>query len=296
MARVRKVVIPVAGLGTRSLPYSKVAPKEMLPVIDTPTIHFIVEEAVSAGIEQVIFVTAQGKSALEDYFDTSEALEERLRAKGKDALADKLQRLGSLVNVLSVRQKQQLGLGHAVLCAEPLVGKEPFAVCLGDEIFPTWGSPVPEDQRALRRLVAASERSGHSAVGVMEVPTADTKKYGIVDVGGAVLDENVASVRSTVEKPEPSAAPSHYAMVGRYVFQAEVFGELKNTQPGVGGEIQLTDAMDRLAAAGALEALLLKDKRYDIGNPLQYVLAQVDSALERPELAGSLRELLQSRV
>jgi UTP--glucose-1-phosphate uridylyltransferase len=291
MKRIRKVVIPAAGLGTRGLPFTKEIPKEMLPIIDIPAIHFIVEEAVAAGIEQVIFVTSKGKTALEDYFDPSPALEAFLRSRGKDALADKIKKIGTMVDVLSVRQKEPHGLGHAVLCAKNLIGDEPFAVCLGDEIFPPWGG---KQTTGLKHLVDSAQKSNNSVIGVMSVPKTEVSAYGIIDTGGKELvSGKPITVLRTVEKPQPENAPSHYAIIGRYVFQPEIFELLEHVKPGAGGEIQLTDAMDGLASAGKLQALISEDTRYDVGNHLYYVLAQVDAALQRPDLAGRLRPLLK---
>jgi UTP--glucose-1-phosphate uridylyltransferase len=289
---VKKVVIPVAGLGTRGLPFTKEVPKELLPVIDTPTLHFIVEEVISAGIDQVIFVTSKGKSMLEDYFDPSPNLVGWLRKRGKDALAERIERIGKLVEVISVRQKEPLGLGHAILCAAPVVGNEKFAVCLGDEIFPPWNPPGK--QPALRRLVGLSEEQRSSVVGVVEIPPEDTGSYGVIDFGSASWQGGSIKVKKTVEKPKPAEAPSRFAIIGRYVFEPSLFDELRQVKPGVGGEIQLTDGMDRLAQAGGLQALLIDDCRYDIGNHLSYVIAQVDAALRRPELADRLRAYLRS--
>ncbi len=290
MARIRKVVIPAAGLGTRGLPFTKEVPKELLPIIDTPALHYIVEEAVEAGIEQVIFVTSKGKTALEDYFDPSPALEAWLRKKGKEELADKIKRIGTMVDVLSVRQKEPKGLGHAVLCAKPLIGNEPFAVCLGDEIFAPWGSQGP---RGLKHLVTTAEKTQSSVIGVMSVPKSEVSNYGIIEPSGKVDAGTAIPVKRTVEKPKPENAPSQLAVIGRYVFQSEILEALESVKPGVGGEIQLTDGMDTLAAAGRLHAMILDDKRYDVGNHLYYVLAQVDAALHRPELAERLRPMLR---
>lgn len=291
MARLRKVVIPAAGLGTRGLPFTKEIPKELLPIIDTPALHFIVEEAVQAGIEQVIFVTSKGKTALEDYFDPSPALENFLRQKGKTELADRIRAIGKMVDVLTVRQKEPKGLGHAVLCAKPLVGDEPFAVALGDEIFAPWGG---RGTHGLKKLVQTAEQTESSVIGVMQVPPSEVVNYGIIDTGGAEVTATQAClVKRTVEKPLPENAPSLFAIIGRYVFQPTIFEHLEKVQPGVGGEIQLTDAMDGLAALGQLRALVSDDRRYDVGNHLYYVLAQVDAALHRPDLEPRLRPLLK---
>jgi UTP--glucose-1-phosphate uridylyltransferase len=290
---VKKVVIPVAGLGTRGLPFTKEVPKELLPIIDTPTIHFIAEEVLSAGIEQVIFVTSKGKHALEDYFDLSPNLENWLRKRGKDELADKVRHIGTFCEVMTVRQKEPLGLGHAVLCARHIVGNEKFAVCLGDEIFPPWDE-INQRQAPLKKLVDSSIQLSGSIVGVVEIPIADSRNYGILDLAGKDLSEAPMKVIRTVEKPTPELAPSKYAIIGRYVFDASLFDALKDTQPGVGGEIQLTDAMDKLCASGQLYGVLLKGCRYDIGNTLFYMKAQIDAALRRPELGPRLKEYMRS--
>jgi len=292
MPKIRKVVLPVAGLGTRGLPFTKEIPKEMLPIIDTPTVHFIVEEVLAAGIEQVIFVTSKGKHALEDYFDPSPALVAWLRKRGKEEFADKIEKIAQLVEVITVRQKEPLGLGHAVACARSVVGNEWFAVCLGDEIFPPWNKAG--EAPALKQLVDTAEKLQTSVVGVFEVPKTETTSYGIVDTGGKTFSGSPLRVERTVEKPKPEHAPSPYAILGRYVFDSEIMECLKRVAPGVGGEIQLTDGMDMLAANGKLHAWQVQGCRYDIGNHFFYVKAQVDAALRRPELASRLREYLKS--
>ncbi|NQW44547.1 MAG: UTP--glucose-1-phosphate uridylyltransferase [Deltaproteobacteria bacterium] len=290
---VKKVVIPVAGLGTRGLPFTKEVPKELLPIIDIPTIHFIAEECLSAGIEQIIFVTSKGKHTLEDYFDLSPNLEIWLRKRGKEALADKVRKIGSFCEVMSVRQKEPLGLGHAVYCARHMIGNEKFAVCLGDEIFPPW-DVINRTQAPLKRLVDAAVELNSSTVGVVEIPIAHSPSYGMLDLGGKELGDLPLKVLRTVEKPKPEVAPSRYAIIGRYVFDSSLFDALRDTQPGIGGEIQLTDAMDKLCAEGKLHGVLLKGCRYDIGNPLYYLKAQIDLALRRPELSQSLRDYMKS--
>ena len=290
---IRKAVIPVAGLGTRGLPFTKEIPKEMLPIIDIPTIQFIVEEVIAAGIEQVIFVTSRGKNALQDYFDLSPALDGFLRKKGKVELADKLQKIGTLCEVLSVRQKEPLGLGHAVLCAQPIVGDEKFVVCLGDEIFPPWDQ-LNRARPPVKQLVEISQELNTSTVGVMEVPINETKSYGILKISEDKITDAPVKVLGTVEKPEPEKAPSRYAIIGRYVFDPIIFDYLARTPKGAGGEIQLTDAMTQLCDKEGLHAVNLKGCRYDIGNPFFYVKAQIDEALRRPELARPLREYLKT--
>ena len=289
--KLRKVVIPVAGLGTRGLPFTKEVPKELIPVIDTPAIHFIVEEVLAAGIDQIIFVTAKGKSALEDYFDLSPQLEDALRKKGNDVLADQVKKIGSQCEVISIRQKSPLGLGHAIACARSVVGDEMFAVCLGDEIFPQW---FPRKQNGLQKLVEAALRMESSVVGVMEVPKSETGAYGIIDIGGKILAGEPVPVQKTIEKPKPELAPSHYAIIGRYVFRPEIFDNLARLKPGVGGEFQLTDAMAPLCRAGALYAMAMEGPRFDVGNHLSYLKASIEFAFRRPELADGLKSYLKS--
>lgn len=291
--RIRKVVIPVAGVGTRGLPFTKEVPKELLPIVDTPTIHFIVEEAVEAGIEQVIFVTSRGKSAIEDYFDRSPLLEQFLEARGKASLAARVKEIGQMCEVISVRQKAPLGLGHAVACAAPVIGNEPFGVCLGDEIFPNWEKGTSQ-VNSLGLLIKVCESEGKSVVGVQEIPREQTPSYGMIDCGGVALGDRPVSVLKTVEKPEPSKAPSPYALVGRYVFLPEIWECLRLVKPGVGGEIQLTDALDRIAKNGNLMAAVLPARRFDIGNHLSYIKAQLEAALLRKDLERPLREYLKT--
>jgi len=291
MKPIRKIVIPAAGVGTRGLPFSKEVPKELVPIVDTPALHLIVEEAIRAGIEQVVLITSKGKSALEDYFDPSPALEAFLRSRGKHELAERVHKIGTMVEVICVRQKEPLGLGHAVLCARNVLGDEPFAVALGDEIFPT-----PESPRGLKYLCDITVSRGLSTIGVLAVEPKDASAYGIIDVGGASLGDGPVAVKRTVEKPKPENAPSPYAIIGRYAFQPEVLDALKQVRPGSGGEIQLTDALDILARESRLLATLFDSNRYDVGNHLYYVLAQVDEALRRPELAGRLTALLKTRL
>lgn len=286
--RVKKVVIPVAGLGTRGLPFTKEVPKELLPIIDTPTIQFIVEEVIAAGIEQVIFVTSKGKSVLEDYFDPSPNLEAWLSKRGKEALLENIRRIGRMCEVVTVRQKEPLGLGHAIYCTRSILKDEMFAVCLGDEIFPGW-EPGKDTRPVLQRLVQTAEEQKASVVGVVEVPQSESASYGIIDIGGAPLSQHPVKIARTVEKPSPESAPSSFAIIGRYVFEPAIFEHLERVVPGVGGEIQLTDGMDRLCKDQGLLALLVDGSRYDIGNHFFYVKAQVDAALRRPELASRLR-------
>lgn len=290
---IKKAVLPVAGLGTRGLPFTKEVPKEYLPIIDTPTIHYIVEEVLAAGMDQIVLVTGKGKSVLEDYFDPSPALEAMLEKRGKIELLERVRKIGQMCEVITVRQKAPLGLGHAVLCAREAVGNDRFAVCLGDEIFPPWDT-INKNQGPLQKLVAAATSGETSAVGIVEIPIEDSRNYGILDLGGESLGQGPSPVKRTIEKPAPKDAPSHYAIIGRYVFQPEIFDILKDVKAGVGGEIQLTDAMDKLCEKGRLSAVLLNGCRYDIGNHFYYVKAQIDEAMRRPELKDRLKEYLKT--
>jgi UTP--glucose-1-phosphate uridylyltransferase len=286
---IRKAVIPAAGLGTRGLPFTKEVPKELLPIIDTPIIHFIVEEVVASGVEQVILITSREKTALENYFEPSPELERWLRDRGKPELAERVRRIGEMCEIISIRQKHPLGLGHAVSLAQSAVGNEPFAVCLGDEIFPRWDDEGGAS--ALSQLVSAASQLDASIVGTFAIEPEECRTHGVLDLGG--IERFPARVLRTVEKPEPAAAPSRFGIVGRYLFRPEIFDALREIPPGRGGEIQLTDGMDRLAQGGKLYALELTGYHYDIGSHLSYVKAQVDAALRRPELAQKLREYLR---
>jgi UTP--glucose-1-phosphate uridylyltransferase len=286
IAKVRKCVVPAAGLGTRFLPATKAVPKELLPIVDTPTLQYIVEEAAQAGIEDVVLITARGKSSMVDHFDLSPELEETLAARGKTAERDALRRITDLANIVSVRQHEALGLGHAVLQAADVVGDEPFAVILGDDLI---DARVP----AIQQLVQTYERTGKGVVALMEVPLADTAMYGIA--AGQMLDERTMRIERMVEKPKKDP-PSRLAVIGRYVLPARVFELLRNTPRGVGGEIQLTDALAVLASEGGLVGYRFEGERYDAGDRLGYVKANVAYALKRPELKAALVAWLEELV
>lgn len=285
--RIRKAVIPAAGMGTRFLPATKAIPKEMIPIVDVPMIQHIVEEAVRAGIEDVILITARGKEAIEDHFDYNYELEDTMEKRAKADLAEVSRRIGKLCNLISIRQKNPMGLGHAVLCAEPAIGREPFAVLLGDDLI---DSEVP----CTRQLCDIYERENASVVGVMEVPAADTNKYGIV--GGRMLDSRLMHVDRLVEKPAPAEAPSRFAIPGRYVLSPAIFDCLRETKPGKGGEIQLTDGLQLLAQRERLLAYQYTGTRYDTGDRLGFIDATIAFALKRPELAPGVRELLKKHL
>jgi UTP--glucose-1-phosphate uridylyltransferase len=282
MRRVRKAVLPAAGLGTRFLPATKAVPKEMLPIVDVPTIQLVVEEAVAAGIEEIVVVNGRGKGAIEDHFDHAYELEDTLRRRGKTELADQMARIAGMVRIVSVRQKQPLGLGHAVLVARDAIGDEPFAVLLGDDLY---DARVP----AIGQLIHVFEKSGHGAVAVMEVPSGQEHLYGVV--AGEPRPEGWLRVTDMVEKPAPGTAPSRLAIVGRYVLPAEIWPILASTKPGKGGEIQLTDGLLALARSHGLVAATLDGVRHDAGDRLGYLRANLAYALKRPELAEGVRAL-----
>lgn len=284
--RVRKAVIPVAGLGTRFLPATKAIPKEMIPIIDKPMIQYIVEECVGAGIEDIIFVSARGKDSILDHFDVSFELEQTLRAKGKKDLLKVCEKVSRMVNVTSVRQKEPLGLGHAILTAKYAVGNEPFAVLLGDDLVV---SKVP----CIKQLMTVFEKQKKSVIGVMKVARDEVSKYGIV--GGPEVPRSkgkLVKVDVMIEKPAPEKSPSQLACPGRYVLTPEIFDLIEKTKPGAGGEIQLTDALAQLAKRKGLYAYLFDGKRYDTGDKLGYIEATIAFALKRPEFAPQVKELL----
>lgn len=287
--RVRKAVLPAAGLGTRFLPATKAQPKEMLPVVDKPLIQYVVEECVASGIDNVIVVTGRGKNAIEDHFDSSPELESFLEQKGKADLAKLVRDIGNMVHFSYTRQKEALGLGHAVLVAKELVGNEPFAVLLGDVIIP---GPNP----ATKQLVGVYESTGKGVIAVEEVPHERTGLYGIVDVeqkNGKDADKRILKIRDLVEKPSPAEAPSTLAVTGRYVLPPEIFDCLERTKPGRGGEIQLTDALRLLAQENGLLAYVYEGKSYDAGDKLGFLKATVEIGLENQEFGRDFREYLR---
>jgi UTP--glucose-1-phosphate uridylyltransferase len=291
MCRILKAVIPVAGLGTRFLPATKAQPKEMLPLVDKPVIQHVVEEAIHAGIENIILVTGRGKQAIENHFDVAYELEDTLSRRGRTEELEQIQNITHLGQFVYVRQGEPLGLGHAVLCARNTVGNEPFALLLGDDVF-------DEDNPALGALVEAFQATGKSVVGVQEVPLAHVSRYGIV-TAPASPGPGWWEVERIVEKPTQELAPSRWAVVGRYVLKPRVFDHLKKVKPGVGGEYQLTDALAMLAAEGQLVAAPIPARRYDTGDKLDYLKANVEFGLKREDLGGPflayLKELVASR-
>ncbi len=284
MKRVRKVVFPVAGLGTRMLPATKVLPKEMLPVVDKPIIQYALEEAAAAGCEEFIFVTGRGKTIIEDHFDRAVELFEALAAKRKEeqlaALRAEVPQAGQ---VLYTRQQEAKGLGHAVWCARQLIHDEPFAVVLVDDL-------IHSDVPCLAQMIEAQRRTGGNLVAVMEVPQEHTARYGIVEPG--VEEGRLVEVKGLVEKPDPTVAPSRYAVIGRYILESAVFDHLEQHEVGAGGEIQLTDAMQRLIGGRPFHGYRFEGRRYDCGDKLGYLEAIVATALARPDLAADFRNVL----
>ncbi len=282
--QVKKAVIPAAGLGTRFLPATKAIPKEMIPIVDIPMIQYIVEEAVRAGIKDIVLITARHKEAIENHFDFNYELEDTLDKKQKKDLAEISRDIGRRCNLISIRQKTPMGLGHAVLCAEPVIGNEPFAVLLGDDLI---DSKVP----CTKQLLEIYEKEKASVVGVMEISKADTSKYGIV--GGKMLNPKLMEVSHLVEKPASKDAPSCWAIPGRYILSASIFKYLKETKPGKGGEIQLTDGLQKMATQERLLAYAFEGTRYDTGDRLGFIDATLSFALRRPELADGVKALLR---
>jgi UTP--glucose-1-phosphate uridylyltransferase len=284
--RVRKAVFPVAGLGTRLLPATKSIPKEMITVVDRPLIQYAVDEAREAGIEQLIFVTGRGKAALDDYFDIGFELEATMRERGKNLDSLEPSRSG-FGEVVSVRQQQPLGLGHAVWCARHIVGDEPFAVLLPDELM--WGRP-----NCLAQMVEAYEQVGGNIVAALEVPESETSKYGVIDPGAS--DGRLTEILGMVEKPKPGTAPSNLMLPGRYILQPEVMRALDAQETGAGGEIQLTDAIAKLVGQQPLHAYRFEGERYDCGSAAGFVIANIAMALDRIDVGPAVESFLSSRA
>jgi UTP--glucose-1-phosphate uridylyltransferase len=282
--KIRVAVFPAAGLGTRFLPATKAQPKEMLPLVDRPLIQYVVEEARDAGISRIVIVTGRGKNAIEDHFDTSYELERTLEEKGKNLLLGEVREVAELIPVSYVRQKQALGLGHAVLQARDLVGDQPFAVMLGDDI-------VDADEPCIGQMIRLYERRGNPVIALQEVPRSETRQYGIV--AGEKIEDRVIRVTDMVEKPAPENAPSNLAIIGRYLLPPEIFGILGDTKPDVGGEIQLTSALKTLLSRRPVDGYLFEGKRYDAGDKLGFLKATVEFALKRSDLGAPFREYLK---
>jgi UTP--glucose-1-phosphate uridylyltransferase len=283
--KLRKAVIPVAGLGTRFLPATKTVPKELLPIVDIPSIQYVVQEAVDAGIEEIIFVTGRGKDGIEDHFDEAPELEQVLADRGNDEMVKVLRRIAEMTEVVSVRQKKPLGLGHAVLCARDLVGNEPFAVMLADDLI---DSATP----CIRQLLDIFQSTNESVIALMEVPQTEVHQYGVIK--GKVMKERLYEVEGMVEKPPAKDAPSRMAIIGRYVLRPEIFSILQNLPSGKGGEIQLTDGLAQLVRERKIYGCEFSGDRYDIGDKFGFVRATVAYALKRPDLRDKVLEYLKS--
>jgi UTP--glucose-1-phosphate uridylyltransferase len=283
--KVRKAIIPAAGLGTRFLPATKAQPKEMLPIVDKPTIQFIVEEAINSGIDEILIVTGRSKRAIEDHFDKSLELEQELEKKGNYELLTMVQNISNMVNIHYIRQKEPRGLGHAIYCAKAFIGNEPFAVLLGDDI-------VDSSEPCLEQLIRVFNDYNCPVIGVQPVEWQNVHQYGIVNCSPIV--ERLFKVNELVEKPEPSKAPSNIAILGRYIITPDIFEYLENAVPGKGGEIQLTDALNCLVAHQDMYAYNFIGKRYDVGNKLGFLEATVEFALKRDDLKHDFGKYLKS--
>jgi UTP--glucose-1-phosphate uridylyltransferase len=284
MMKIRKAVVTAAGWGTRFLPATKAQPKEMLPLVDKPMIQYVIEEAVASGIKHIIIVTALGKRAIEDHFDRSVELELALKKKGDGELLKKVQRISELADICYIRQKEQLGLGHAILVTKDLIGDEPFAIFLPDDIIE---AKVP----AMKQMIEVYNRYQHSVIAVEPVAKEDTKAYGIIKP--KQVEDRVYQVLGLVEKPEPQDAPSDLGIVGRYILTPEIFGMLEKTAPGKGGEIQLTDGLRLLLEKQPIYAYQFEGIRYDTGSPLGFLKASVEFALRRPDIGHNFKEYLR---
>ncbi len=285
--KVRKAIIPAAGLGTRFLPATKAQPKEMLPIVDKPTIQYIIEEAIASGIEDIIIVTGRGKFAIENHFDKSFELEEELKRSNKADLLNLVKDISNLVDIHYIRQKEPRGLGHAIYCARKFIGNEPFAVLLGDDI-------VDSREPCLKQLIDRYNEYKTTILGVQAVPQEDVSKYGIIS--GNRVDERIYKVKDMIEKPEKEQAPSNIAILGRYIISPHIFEHLESVQPGKNGEIQLTDALKSLMECEAMYAFEFEGKRYDVGNKLGFLEATVEFALKREELKHDFCEYLKRIV
>ena len=281
---ITKAVFPAAGLGTRFLPATKASPKEMLPLVDKPLIQYVVEEAVSSGIEEVVLVTGRGKRAIEDHFDVAFELEEELKAKGKHKILSEVQRIADLVTFCYIRQKKALGLGHAVLTAKRVVGNEPFAVLLGDDI-------IDAETPVLKQMMLVYQRYPATILAIQKVPRSQTRQYGVIDAKR--IENGVYLVKDLVEKPAPDEAPSNLAIIGRYILTPEIFPALERTKPGKGGEIQLTDGLKLLMEKQPIYAYEFQGSRYDAGDKLGFLKATVEIGLKNKEFGADFRNYLQ---
>ncbi|WP_255993627.1 UTP--glucose-1-phosphate uridylyltransferase GalU [Clostridium perfringens] len=282
--KIRKAIIPAAGLGTRFLPATKAQPKEMLPIVDKPTIQYIIEEAIASGIEEILIITGRSKKCIEDHFDKSVELEMELEKSGKNELLDLVRDISGMVDIHYIRQKEPRGLGHAIYCAKTFVGDEPFAILLGDDVV------YNEEKPCLKQLIDCYNEYKTSVLGVQTVPENHVSKYGIVD--GKYIEGKVYKVKGLVEKPSVEEAPSNVAILGRYIVTPRIFDILENTKPGKGGEIQLTDALLELMGQEAMYAYDFEGRRYDVGDKLGFLEATVEYALRRAELREGFIEYL----
>ena len=286
--KIRKAIIPAAGLGTRFLPATKAQPKEMLPIVDKPTLQYIIEECVSSGIEEILIITGRNKKSIEDHFDRSVELEMELEKAGKQEMLEMVREISDMVNVHFIRQKQPRGLGHAILCAKTFVGDEPFAVLLGDDVV------YNDKKTCLKQLIDCYGEYKTSVLGVQTVDQEDVNKYGIV--GGIHIEDRVYKVKNLVEKPSVEEAPSNVAILGRYVITPKIFEILENTAPGKGNEIQLTDALLKLIEEEAMYAYDFEGRRYDVGDKLGFLQATVEYALRREDLRYGFIEYLKTII
>lgn len=284
--KVKKAIIPAAGLGTRFLPATKAQPKEMLPIVDKPTIQYIVEEAVASGIEEILIITGRNKKSIEDHFDKSIELELELEKSGKAELLELVRDISDMVDIHYIRQKEPRGLGHAIHCAKTFVGNEPFAVLLGDDV-------VDSETPCLKQLIDCFSEYKTTILGVQTVAEENVSKYGIVD--GIHIEDKVYKVKDLVEKPAKEEAPSNVAILGRYIITPEIFNILENTKPGKGGEIQLTDALKTLISKEAMYAYNFEGKRYDVGDKFGFLQATIEFALKKDELREEVLNYLNSK-
>ena len=283
--KIRKAVFPAAGLGTRFLPATKASPKEMLPLVDKPLIQYAVEESVASGIDSILIITGRDKTAIEDHFDISFELEHILRQKGKAELFDEVRAISEMARISYTRQREALGLGHAILQAKDFVGDEPFAALLADDI-------VDAETPALRQMIDVFEKYDAPVIATMQVEGEAISRFGVIDA--EEIEPNIFKIRDMVEKPPFNEAPSDLAIIGRYIFTPDIFEEIENTEPGAGGEIQITDAMRRMLKKRPFYAVKLQGTRHDAGDKLGFLIATVEFALKRPDLADDFREYLKS--
>jgi UTP--glucose-1-phosphate uridylyltransferase len=283
---LQKIIFPAAGMGTRFLPATKASPKEMLPIVDKPLIQYGVEEAIASGMNEIVMVTGRGKRAIEDHFDISAELEDNLKKAGKETIYKEVSKIAHMANISYVRQKQALGLGHAVLCAAPWIDNACFGVALADEL-------IVSDIPAMQQLRAVHEQTGASVIGLMQVPHDSVSRYGVVD---AEKEGNLLRLRHLIEKPLPENAPSDLAIIGRYIFTPRLMELLQDTPQGINGEIQLTDAIDRLAKEEPVYGVLIEGQRFDAGNPLGFLMANISLGLAHPEVGDDLAAFLRQKT